>query len=444
MEINAGDTAWVLMSAALVMLMTPGLAFFYGGMVRSKSVLNMMMMSIITMGIVTVLWVLYGYSVAFGNTGNGFWGGLSEVGLTDMASELAANGGVYPIPLFAFVMFQLMFAIITPALISGAIADRAKFATWAVFVGLWVTLVYFPVAHWVFDFGGEELGGPDAGWLANLGVLDFAGGTAVHINAGAAGLALAIVLGRRVGWPKTLMKPHNLPFVLLGAALLWFGWFGFNAGSALGATPTAALAFATTMVATATAVLGWVLVDRYRDGHATGLGAASGAVSGLVAITPACAFVSPIGAMAIGFLAGVICALAVSIKFKFKFDDSLDVVGIHLVGGLVGSLAIGLFATTGVNELGKDGLFYGGGIQPLITQAIGSFAVLGYSLVVTLILGFALHKTLGFRVSEETEISGIDLAEHAETGYDLAAAAGPIGGARVPTGTALADRKVNA
>jgi Amt family ammonium transporter len=444
MEINAGDTAWVLMSAALVMLMTPGLAFFYGGMVRSKSVLNMMMMSIITMGIVTVLWVLYGYSVAFGNTGNGFWGGLSEVGLTDMASELAANGGVYPIPLFAFVMFQLMFAIITPALISGAIADRAKFATWAVFVGLWVTLVYFPVAHWVFDFGGEELGGPDAGWLANLGVLDFAGGTAVHINAGAAGLALAIVLGRRVGWPKTLMKPHNLPFVLLGAALLWFGWFGFNAGSALGATPTAALAFATTMVATATAVLGWVLVERYRDGHATSLGAASGAVSGLVAITPACAFVSPIGAMAIGFLAGVICALAVSIKFKFKFDDSLDVVGIHLVGGLVGSLAIGLFATTGVNELGKDGLFYGGGIQPLITQAIGSFAVLGYSLVVTLILGFALHKTLGFRVSEDTEISGIDLAEHAETGYDLAAAAGPIGGARVPTGTALADRKVNA
>jgi Amt family ammonium transporter len=444
MEINAGDTAWVLMSAALVMLMTPGLAFFYGGMVRSKSVLNMMMMSIITMGIVTVLWVLYGYSVAFGNTGNGFWGGLGEVGLTDMASELAANGGVYPIPLFAFVMFQLMFAIITPALISGAIADRAKFATWAVFVGLWVTLVYFPVAHWVFDFGGEELGGPDAGWLANLGVLDFAGGTAVHINAGAAGLALAIVLGRRVGWPKTLMKPHNLPFVLLGAALLWFGWFGFNAGSALGATPTAALAFATTMVATATAVLGWVLVERYRDGHATSLGAASGAVSGLVAITPACAFVSPIGAMAIGFLAGVICALAVSIKFKFKFDDSLDVVGIHLVGGLVGSLAIGLFATTGVNELGKDGLFYGGGIQPLITQAIGSFAVLGYSLVVTLILGFALHKTLGFRVSEDTEISGIDLAEHAETGYDLAAAAGPIGGARVPTGTALADRKVNA
>jgi Amt family ammonium transporter len=444
MEINAGDTAWVLMSAALVMLMTPGLAFFYGGMVRSKSVLNMMMMSFITIGIVTVLWVLYGYSVAFGNTGNGFWGGLGEVGLTDMATELAANGGTYPIPLFAFVLFQMMFAIITPALISGAIADRAKFVTWAVFVGLWATFVYFPVAHWVFDFGGEELGGPDAGWLANLGVLDFAGGTAVHINAGAAGLALALVLGRRIGWPKTLMKPHNLPFVLLGAALLWFGWFGFNAGSALGATPTAALAFATTMVATGTAVLGWVTVERFRDGHATSLGAASGAVAGLVAITPACAFVSPIGAMAIGFLSGSVCALAVGLKFRFKFDDSLDVVGIHLVGGLLGSLAIGLFATTSVNELGKDGLFYGGGIQPLVTQAIGSFAVMAYSLVVTLIIGFALHKTLGFRVSEETEITGIDLAEHAETGYDLAAAAGPIGGSKVPTGTALADRKVNA
>jgi Amt family ammonium transporter len=444
MDINAGDTAWVLMSSALVMLMTPGLAFFYGGMVRSKSVLNMMMMSFITIGIVSVLWVLYGFSVAFGDTGNGFWGGLSQVGLTDLASSLTTNGGVYPIPLLAFAMFQMMFAIITPALISGAIADRAKFLTWGIFVALWATLVYFPVAHWVFDFGGEEAGGSDAGWLANLGVLDFAGGTAVHINAGAAGLALAIVLGRRIGWPKTLMKPHNLPFVLLGAALLWFGWFGFNAGSALGATPTAALAFATTMVATATAVLGWVLVERIRDGHPTSLGAASGAVAGLVAITPACAFVSPIGAMAIGFLAGAICALAVSLKFRFGFDDSLDVVGVHLVGGLVGSLAIGLFATTSVNELGKDGLFYGGGIQPLVTQAIGAGAVLAYSLVVTLVLGFLLHKTLGFRVSEDTEISGIDLVEHAETAYDLAAAAGPVGGSKIPTGSALADRKVNA
>jgi Amt family ammonium transporter len=444
MEINAGDTAWVLMSAALVMLMTPGLAFFYGGMVRSKSVLNMMMMSFITIGIVSVLWVLYGYSVAFGDSGNGLWGGLSEAGLTDMATSMTTNGGAYPIPLLAFVLFQMMFAIITPALISGAIADRAKFTTWAVFVGLWATLVYFPVAHWVFDFGGQEAGTPDAGWLANLGVLDFAGGTAVHINAGAAGLALAIVLGRRIGWPKTLMKPHSLPFVLLGAALLWFGWFGFNAGSALGATPTAALAFATTMIATATAVLGWVVVERFRDGHPTSLGAASGAVAGLVAITPACAFVSPIGAMAIGFLSGVLCALAVGIKFRFKFDDSLDVVGIHLVGGIVGSLAIGLFATTSVNELGKDGLFYGGGIQPLLTQAVGVVAVLAYSLVVTLGIGYLLHKTIGFRVSGDVEVGGIDLAEHAETAYDLAAAAGPVGGSKIPTGAALAERKVNA
>jgi Amt family ammonium transporter len=444
MEINAGDTAWVLMSAALVMLMTPGLAFFYGGMVRSKSVLNMMMMSFITIGIVSVLWVLYGYSVAFGDTGNGLWGGLGQLGLTDMATSVATNGGAYPIPLLAFVLFQMMFAIITPALISGAIADRAKFTTWAVFVGLWATLVYFPVAHWVFDFGGEELGGSDAGWLANLGVLDFAGGTAVHINAGAAGLALAIILGRRIGWPKTLMKPHNLPFVLLGAALLWFGWFGFNAGSALGATPTAALAFATTMIATATAVLGWVVVERFRDGHPTSLGAASGAVAGLVAITPACAFVSPIGAIAIGFMSGVLCALAVGIKFRFKFDDSLDVVGIHLVGGIIGSLAIGLFATTSVNELGKDGLFYGGGIQPLLTQSIGVVAVLAYSFVVTFGIGYLLHKTIGFRVSEDVEVGGIDLVEHAETAYDLAAAAGPVGGTKVPIGAGLAQRKVNA
>jgi Amt family ammonium transporter len=444
MEINAGDTAWVLMSAALVMLMTPGLAFFYGGMVRSKSVLNMMMMSFITIGIVSVLWVLYGFSVAFGDTGNGLWGGLGELGLTDLATSVTTNGGAYPIPLLAFVLFQMMFAIITPALISGAIADRAKFTSWAVFVAVWATLVYFPVAHWVFDFGGEEAGGSDAGWLANLGVLDFAGGTAVHINAGAAGLALAIILGRRIGWPKTLMKPHNLPFVLLGAALLWFGWFGFNAGSALGATPTAALAFATTMIATATAVLGWVVVERVRDGHPTSLGAASGAVAGLVAITPACAFVSPIGAIAIGFLSGVLCALAVGIKFRFKFDDSLDVVGIHLVGGIVGSLAIGLFATTSVNELGKDGLFYGGGIQPLLTQSIGVVAVLAYSFVVTFGIGYLLHKTIGFRVSEDVEVGGIDLVEHAETAYDLAAAAGPVGGTRIPTGAGLAQKKVNA
>jgi Amt family ammonium transporter len=446
MEINAGDTAWVLMSAAMVLLMTPGLALFYGGMVRAKSVLNMMMMSFVTMGIVTVLWVLYGYSVAFGDSGNGFWGGLGEVGLTDLAGAVAANGGEYPIPLLAFVMFQLMFAIITPALISGAIADRAKFTTWAVFVGLWATIVYFPVAHWVFDFGDAELGGDGDGWLAGLGVLDFAGGTAVHINAGAAGLALAIVLGKRLGWPRTQMKPHNLPLVLLGAALLWFGWFGFNAGSALGATGTAALAFATTMIATATAVLSWLLVERVRDGHPTSLGAASGAVAGLVAITPAAAFVSPIGAMAIGFLSGALCALAVGLKFRFGVDDSLDVVGVHLVGGLVGSLAIGLFATTSVNELGKDGLFYGGGLDVLATQAIGSFAVLGYSFVVTLALGFALHKVLGFRIDEDDEVAGIDLVAHAETAYEFTPTGAGIRGAAQPGAAHAApkERKVTA
>ena len=444
MEISAGDTAWVLTSAALVLLMTPGLAFFYGGMVRSKSVLNMMMMSFVTIGIVAVLWVLYGFSVAFGDDGNGFWGGLGSVGLTDVADELAANGGVYPIPLLAFAMFQLMFAIITPALISGAIADRAKFTTWAVFVGLWATLVYFPVAHWVFDFGDDELGGQGDGWLAGLGVLDFAGGTAVHINAGAAGLALALVLGRRIGWPRTLMKPHNLPFVLLGSALLWFGWFGFNAGSALGANATAAVAFTTTMLATATGVLSWLLVERIRDGHPTSLGAASGAVAGLVAITPACAFVTPIGAVGIGFLAGTLCALAVSLKFRFGFDDSLDVVGVHLVGGLVGSLAIGLFASTSVNELGKDGLFYGGGLDVLGTQAVGSFAVLGYSLVVTLVLGLVLNKTLGFRVPKDDEVSGIDLAQHAETGYELLPAGGSSPSTGVATHTSSSDRKVHA
>jgi ammonium transporter, Amt family len=423
-ELSAGDTAWVLASAALVLLMTPGLAFFYGGMVRAKSVLNMLMMSFVTIGIVSILWVLYGFSVSFGDTGNGFWGGLSLVGLGEAIDKLALNGGVYPIPMLAFAMFQLMFAIITPALISGAIADRAKFVAWGVFVALWVTLVYFPVAHWVFDFGGDELGGSGDGWLAGLGVLDFAGGTAVHINAGSAALALAIVLGRRTGWRQDPMKPHNLPLVMLGAALLWFGWFGFNAGSALGASQLAAVAFTNTMVATATAVLGWLLVERIRDGHPTSLGAASGAVAGLVAITPACAFLAPWAAVLLGLLAGAICSLAVGLKWRFGYDDSLDVVGVHLFGGLVGCLFLGFFATTTVNELGRDGLFYGGGLALLVDQATGAFSVMAYSFVVALIIGFAIHMTIGFRVTDEAEISGIDLAEHAETGYDLTTVGG--------------------
>ena len=419
MELSAGDTAWVLTAAALVLLMTPGVAFFYGGMVRSKSVLNMIMMSFLAIAIVSVLWVAFGYSLAFGDSGNGFVGDFSAAGLSSLVGKLADNGGTYPIPALAFAMFQLMFAIITVALISGAVADRMKFIAWIIFAVAWATIVYFPVAHWVFDFGGTELGGPGAGWLANLGVLDFAGGTAVHINAGAAGLALVIVMGKRVGFGKVAMKPHNLPFVILGASLLYFGWFGFNAGSALGANDLAAVAFTNTMVATAAAILGWLVVEKLRDGHATSLGAASGAVAGLVAITPACAFVTPGGAIAIGFIAGLICALAVTLKYKLGYDDALDVVGVHLVGGIVGTLLIGFLATTSVNSLGKDGLFYGGGIGVLWTQAIGAGAVFAYSFVVTLIMAFILKATVKLRVSQDEEVGGIDLAVHAETAYEL-------------------------
>ena len=434
MEINAGDTAWVLTASALVLLMTPGLALFYGGMVRAKSVLNMMMMSFLAMGVVTILWVAFGYSIAFGDGGNGWVGDLSLTGLSGLIGSVAVNGGAYPIPGLVFAMFQLMFAIITVALISGAVADRMKFLTWAVFAAVWATLVYFPVAHWVFDFGGESVGGSGAGWLANLGVLDFAGGTAVHINAGAAGLALAIVLGRRLGWPKTSMRPHNLPLVLLGSGLLWFGWFGFNAGSALGANQTAGLAFTNTMVATGAGVLGWLVVERLRDGHATSLGAASGAVAALVAITPACAFVEPLGAIAIGVLAGVICAFAVTLKYRLRVDDSLDVVGVHLVGGIIGCLALGFFATTSVNELGKDGLLYGGGWGVLGTQAIGAGAVLAYSFLVTLALAFLLKAIMGIRITPEQEFAGIDLAAHAESAYDFVSSSGPAAGrALVPT-----------
>ncbi|MGI9195967.1 MAG: ammonium transporter [Candidatus Nanopelagicales bacterium] len=418
-ELSAGDTAWVLTAAALVLLMTPAVAFFYGGMVRAKAVLNMMMMSFLAIGIVSILWVAFGYSIAFGDGGNGFMGDLSLSGLQSLVGELAVNGGVYPIPALVFAMFQLMFAVITVALITGAIADRTKFLAWGIFAGVWVTLVYFPVAHWVFDFGDTELGGSGAGWLANLGVLDFAGGTAVHINAGAAALALVLVIGKRVGFGRVPMKPHSLPFVLLGAALLFFGWFGFNAGSALSAGQLAALAFTNTMVATAAGILGWLLVEKFRDGHATSLGAASGAVAALVAITPACAFVAPWGAIIIGLLAGVICAFAVTLKYRLGYDDSLDVVGVHMVGGIVGCLLIGFFATTDVNELGKDGLFYGGGWGVLGTQAIGAFAVLAYSFVITVVLALILKATVGLRISKDDEQAGIDLAVHAETAYEL-------------------------
>jgi Amt family ammonium transporter len=420
--LNSGDTAWILASTALVLLMTPGLAFFYGGMVRTKSVLNMMMMSIITVAIVSVLWVIYGFELAFGHKADSPWfGNNSFSGLGSQVDDFANNGGIYPIPVLVFAAFQLMFAIITPALISGAVADRAKFSAWAVFVALWSTVVYFPVAHWVFAFGnkvGDTVTG--AGLLAARGVQDFAGGTAVHINAGAAALALAIVLGKRHGWRRDPMRPHSLPLVMLGAGLLWFGWFGFNAGSSLAANGIAGLALINTQVATGGAILGWLLVERLRNGHPTSLGAASGAVAGLVAITPACAFVDPWAAVVIGFVAGILCSLAVGLKYVFNIDDSLDVVGVHLVGGIWGSLSVGIFGSAAVNSIGLDGLLYGGGTELLMKQLLGVGLVFAYSFIATLIIGFAIEKTMGFRIKRENELEGIDLVEHAESAYEFA------------------------
>ncbi|MBJ7401177.1 ammonium transporter [Mycolicibacterium sp.] len=438
---DTGDTAWMLASSALVLLMTPGLAFFYGGMVRAKGVLNMIMMSISAMGVVTVLWVLYGYSLAFGNDVHNLFGdpsqyfglkgliggnAVAEVIADPSAGIVAAEEIGIPlagtIPQTVFVAFQLMFAIITVALISGAVADRLKFGGWLVFAGLWATFVYFPVAHWVFAFDGVTA--ETGGWIATkLKAIDFAGGTAVHINAGVAGLVLAIVLGKRSGWPGTPMRPHNLPFVMLGAGLLWFGWYGFNAGSAVSSGGIAGTTFITTTIATAAAMLGWLLTERIRDGHATTLGAASGVVAGLVAITPSCSSVNVVGALAIGAGAGILCALAVGLKFKFGFDDSLDVVGVHLVGGLFGTLMIGLVAAPEA-PAAVAGLFYGGGTDQLWRQAVGAFAVLGYSAVVTAILALLLKYTIGLRLDREAEAAGIDEAEHAETAYDFAMSGG--------------------
>jgi Amt family ammonium transporter len=434
---DTGDTAWMLASAALVLLMTPGLAFFYGGMVRSKGVLNMLMMSISSMGIVTVLWVTYGYSMAFGNDVANFMGNpMQYFGLkgliggnavaavaadpaTGTAAVDATNIALFgTIPQTVFVAFQLMFAIITVALVSGAVADRLKFGSWLVFAGLWATFVYFPVAHWVFAFDGYT--GETGGWIANkLKAIDFAGGTAVHINSGVAGLALCLVLGKRKGWPGAPMRPHNLPFVMLGAGLLWFGWYGFNAGSATNSGGIAGSTFVTTTIATAAAMLAWLLTEKIRDGHPTTLGAASGIVAGLVVITPSCSSVNVLGALAIGAIGGCLCALAVGLKFKLGFDDSLDVVGVHLVGGLTGTLLIGLFATPEA-PAAVAGLFYGGGFDQLWRQAVGAFAVLIYSFVVTTILAYLLKFTIGLRLDEEDEHNGIDEAEHAETAYELA------------------------
>jgi Amt family ammonium transporter len=429
-KIDTGNTAFMLLSAALVLLMTPGLAFFYGGMVRVKSVLNMLMMSFISIAIITILWTLYGFSIAF-DTGNGFLGGFDWVGMRHIG--LTEPFATYNIPIYAFAVFQLMFAIITPALISGALADRVKIVAWSVYIALWATLVYFPVAHWVWE--------PTTGWLFKYGVIDFAGGTAVHINAGAAALGAILVIRKRVGFKKDPFRPHNLPLVMLGAGLLWFGWFGFNAGSWLGADGVSAVAFTNTQVATAAAMLGWLLYERIKHGAFTTLGAASGAVSGLVAITPACGSVSPLGAIAVGVIAGVLCAAAVGLKYKFNFDDSLDVVGVHLVGGVVGSLLIGLFATGGVGQTAK-GLFYGGGLDQLGKQFVGVGAVLGYSLVVSAILAFLIDKTIGFTVDEDVEVAGIDQAEHAETAYDYTGAGGGLSGGTLSSATAT--KKVDA
>ena len=425
---DTGDTAWMLTSAALVLLMTPGLAFFYGGMTRSKSVLNMMMMSMSALGLIGVLWVLYGYSMAFGDdVGLGLLGNpVQHLGLNGLfgGRYLAGDHGeavaiplVNTVPATVFAAFQAMFAIVTVALISGAAADRLRFGPWLAFAGIWATVVYFPVAHWVFSFDGvtSEVGG----WIANdLAAIDFAGGTAVHINAGAAALALCIVLGKRRGWPREPMRPHNLTLVMLGSGLLWFGWFGFNAGSAVASDGVAGMTFVNTLVATSAGLLGWLLTERIRDGKPTSLGAASGVVAGLVAITPSCSSVSPVGAIAVGSIAGVVCALAVGWKFRLGFDDSLDVIGVHLVGGLAGTLLVGLFATESA-PAGVAGLFYGGGVDQLWRQAVGAVAVLAYSFVLSLVVAYVVKAVFGLRATDENEVAGLDESEHAETAYDF-------------------------
>jgi len=407
-KIDTGDTAWMLTSTALVLLMTPGLALFYGGMVRAKNVLGTIMHSFIIMAIVSVQWVLFGYSLSFGPDIGGFigslsWFGLNGVGL-DPNPDYAAT-----VPHQAFMIYQAMFAIITPALITGAIAERMKFKTFVVFTLLWATLVYDPIAHWVWGMGG---------WIRNLGALDFAGGTVVHISSGISALAAAILVGRRKGFRKEAMAPHNLPMTITGAAILWFGWFGFNAGSAIAAGKLSTSAFVVTHVATAGAALSWAGVEWIYKGKPTTLGVASGAVSGLVAITPASGFVGPMSALLIGLFAGILCYGAVLSKNRFGYDDSLDVVGVHGVGGTWGALATGLFATKAINDAGNNGLFFGNpGLLGI--QALAVVATWVYAFIVTLILLKILDWTMGLRVTEEDEESGLDLSQHSETGYNF-------------------------
>jgi Amt family ammonium transporter len=407
--VDTGNTAWVLASAALVLFMTPGLAFFYGGMVRAKNVLDMLMQNFISMAIVSILWAVVAFSLAFGD-GNGWIGNFDFAGLKDLSSETTVIPGytgalALTIPPLVFCGYQMMFAVITPALITGAIADRVKFSAWMVFLSVWLILVYSPVAHWVFS---------PTGWLFERGALDFAGGTVVHINAGVAALAFILVVGKRRGWPREAMLPHSLPLTVLGAGILWFGWFGFNAGSALGATNLAAQAFMNTNLAAAAAALGWLIVERLKTGHFTTLGAVSGAVAGLVAITPCAGYVSGMSPIVIGAIAGAVCYLAISLKFRFGYDDSLDVVGVHLVGGIVGSILLAFFAT---EQFG--GVFATGEGELLVNQIIAVVATLVYSGVLSFIIAKVIDATMGVRVDAEDEVVGLDTTQHAETAYNL-------------------------
>ena len=410
-DIDTGATAWVLVSTALVAFMTPGLAFFYGGMLRSKNVLGMLMQNIFSMGLISVLWAAIGFSLAFGGN-NAYIGNFDFLFLKDLGTiaELPGYTGDLglAVPIMVFFAFQMMFAVITPALITGATADRLKFSAYAVLIGVWGVIVYPVVAHWVFSPNG---------WLFKRGALDFAGGAVIHVNAGVAALAVILVLGNRKGWPREAMPPHNLPFTVLGTGILWFGWFGFNAGSALGANGLAAQALVNTHLAAAAAMCGWLIVEKLRAGHTTTLGAASGAVAGLVAITPCAGFVGGFAPVIIGLIAGVVCYLALSLKTKFGFDDSLDVIAVHLVGGILGAILLGFFADTKVNSLGFDGIFFGGGAELLIDQLVALGATIVFSFVVTWIIAKAINATIGLRVSTEDELVGLDQSQHAESAY---------------------------
>jgi Amt family ammonium transporter len=409
--IDQGATAWVLISIALVAFMTPGLAFFYGGMVRSKNVLGMLMQNIFAMGLISVIWATVGFSLAFGGTGK-YIGNFDFALMKDLATieSLPGYTGDFAlvIPVLAFFAFQMMFAVITPALITGATADRLKFSAYAVLIAVWAIVVYPTVARWVFSPNG---------WLFQRGALDFAGGAVVHINAGAAALAVILVLGNRKGWPREAMPPHNLPFTVLGTGILWFGWFGFNAGSALAANGLASQALVNTHLAAASAMLAWLLVEKLRAGHATTLGAASGAVAGLVAITPCAGFVGGMAPIFIGLIAGAVCYLALTLKTRFNFDDSLDVIAVHLVGGILGALLLGFFSDTKVNSLGFDGVLFGGGSKLLVNQLIAIGATFAFSFIVTWVVAKILDATIGLRVSTEDELVGLDQSQHAESAY---------------------------